>query len=524
MHRVLNSIKNYKEYKDVRSSRLSGMAILYQTGIMLLFMLMAFIVGVVFRTEHLAETNTAIVYLLSVLLIARFTSGYVFGIIASLISAFSFNFFFTEPYYALSIKTPSYIIAFIIMTITAFITSALTAHAKNDYIQARLRETEAKVLYTMTKRLSEASDNDAIAGIALSTISEILHCQAACLCFDESGQVESSMIQQLSPQKQIRRKLDDAAAVMARVEAGGAEFTVGEEFVDWPIRGRDALLGVIRIPAENAAQLKEFQRRMLRSIIENTALAMDRFRAIQDRLKSNEEIAQERYRGNLLRAISHDLRTPLASIMGSADMLRHMSDPADPRYALMENIHHDANWLHALVENILGLTRLQEGRLVLNKQEEAVEEIVGAAVRILGRRAPDREIKVHVPDKLLLVPMDAKLIGQVLVNLLDNAHKHTPMGGEISIHVEKDEENQLARFTIRDEGEGIAAADLPHLFQMFYTAKRKQADAQLGIGLGLAICEAIVIAHGGTIEGRNNHSGTGAQFSFTLPLEVQAHD
>ena len=159
----------------------------------------------------------------------------------------------------------------------------------------------------------------------------------------------------------------------------------------------------------------------------------------------------------------------------------------------------------------------------MNKQMEAVEEVISVAVMAIGKRAPEREIAVHIPDSVMLVPMDAKLIDQVLVNLLDNAVKHTPPEGEISVTVIENKEEEAAVFTVADRGMGIAPVDLSHVFQMFYTTHEKGADSQRGVGLGLAICESIVKAHGGTISAQNRRGG-GAEFTFTLPLEVEKND
>lgn len=257
------------------------------------------------------------------------------------------------------------------------------------------------------------------------------------------------------------------------------------------------------------------------------ALAMDRFRAARQRTKFNEEILRERFRGNLLRSISHDLRTPLAGIIGTSEMLMNMTAKDDRRYHLIAGIHKDANWLHSLVENILSLTRLQDGKPVLIKQKEAAEEVVGAAIRHISRYYPEYEITVQVPDELLLIPMDARLIRQVLINLLDNAVKHTALAKEISVSVTMDQDlhnKRYAMFAVRDRGEGIAASELPHIFQMFYTSRVKHSDAQPGTGLGLPICDAVVKAHGGSITARNRTDGPGAELVFTLPLEVSDHE
>ena len=196
-----------------------------------------------------------------------------------------------------------------------------------------------------------------------------------------------------------------------------------------------------------------------------------------------------------------------------------MTQKDDVRYNLAEGIHKEAKWLHSLVENILNLTRLQDGRLTLSKQTEAVEEVVGSAVSHIQRSCPEREITVSVPDELLLVPMDAKLIEQVLINLLENAVKHTLPEQEISVSVTADKANNYIVFTVADRGEGIDPVDLPNIFQMFYTSGLKHADSQYGIGLGLSICDAIIKAHGGSIEAQNRTEGQGAVFIFKLPME-----
>jgi two-component system sensor histidine kinase KdpD len=486
---------------------------------MLILLFLASGIGYLFRTVGFPETNIVIVYLLAVLLTACRTNSYVYGIIASLIATFSFNYFFTAPKFTFSVEDPSYIITFTIMTITAIVASTLTSHVKQSAIEASEKEAITKALYRLTNHLTDAVDMHDIASIATSIISDIMDCRAACLCFDETGSPEKTFIQQVSPGKQVHRDFADNEEFKHHIEGLRTGYCVGREFYDWLIYGRDNILGVIRIPSEKAVAMTESQTRLLRAMIESIALAMDRFRAAEQRIRYREETVQERYRGNLLRAISHDLRTPLSGIMGTSEMLMDMTNQNDPRYSLAEAIHSDADWLHSLVENILSLTRLQEGRLILNKTAEAAEEVIGGAVRHFEQLFQYREIKTDCPEELLLVPMDAKLIQQVIVNLLDNAIKHTPAEKEISISVFKDEQKNLAVFTIADRGEGIAEADHPNVFQMFYTSKTRRADAKHGIGLGLAICDAIVKAHGGTIKAKNRPDG-GAEFTFTLPLEV----
>lgn len=487
--------------------------------IILAILCAASMIGFAFRECKLPETNIAIVYLLAVLLATLLAPGYVYGFITSVLSAFAFNYLFMEPYFTFTANAPSYIITFIIMTITAFITSSLASHAKINERKAQERESETKALYALTNRLTDATDIHDIAGIATDEISKVICEKAACLCFDEKGIPEKSFIQQGSDQKQIWREVADSDTVLCRIDGLRAGVEIGNEFYDWPICGKETALGIIRIPSEQAQSLSKAQTRLLRSMIESMALAMDRFRSAQQRIRSREEAENERYRSNLLRSISHDLRTPLSGILGATEILSGMTEKDDRRYELIEGISSDAHWLFSLVENVLSLTRLQDGELVINKQQEAVEEVLGGTVGYMSRRYPEYEIEAHAPDELLLAPMDAKLINQVLINLIDNAIKHTEPPGEISITVSRDTQHNQAVFSVRDTGYGIAQSDLPHIFQMFYTSHASPADSRKGIGLGLAICESIIKAHGGTIVARNRTDTTGAEFIFTLPLE-----
>lgn len=474
-------------------------------------------IGWIFRYVGFPETNIVIVYLLSILIITRFTLGYAYGIVASVVATCAFNYFFTKPYYTLSVNDPTYLITFGVMTITAIITSALTSKVKQNALEAQEKESETSALFQLTNRLTDASDIADIASIATHTISGIMNCHAACLCFDESGQPELSFMQQQSANKQIRREMEDTSALKYSIESLRSGYVKSDAFYDWPIYGRESMLGILRIPQESAVSMNEPQKRLLRSMIESTALAMDRFLSAQQQQKSREETVQERYRSNILRAISHDLRTPLSGIMGTSEMLMDMTDKDDTRYPLAQGIHKDADWLHSLVENILSLTRLQDGRLTITKESEAAEEVVGGAVSHIMKRYPEYEITVHVPDEVLMIPMDARLIEQVLINLLENSIKHSSPDYEICVSVSQ--ENNNATFSVADLGCGIAASDLPSIFQMFYTTHSSVADAQRSVGLGLPICEAIIKAHGGKIEGHNRSSGRGSEFTFTLPKE-----
>lgn len=487
-------------------------------AIMLGLLMIATLIGYLFRHIAFPETTIVLTYLLAVLITARYTNGYLFGVIASIISIFAYNFFFTAPYFTFIVNDPSYLVTFTIMMIAALVVSTLTSSVRKNALEAKEKEAETKALYMLTNHLTDANDLHDIAKIAIESLSKILDCDVACLCFNENEQPEASYLQQVQTEQRTR-STENQELIRQEIENHQNSFYMDEEFSNWIIYGHDNVLGIIRIPKLKAQELTDAQTHLLKGMIDSVALAMDRFISAQQRLLYREETVQERYRSNLLRAISHDLRTPLSCIMGTAEMLMDMSKSVDPRFELAKQIHDDADWLHSLVENILSLTRLQDGKMIISKQPEAVEEVIGAAIHLIAQRAPDHEITVKIPSELLLVPMDARLIQQVIINLLDNAVKHTTFDQEIMIEVTQ--ENQQAVFKISDRGEGISKHDLPNIFQMFYTSKTatRMADSKHGIGLGLTICDVIIKAHGGTIQADNRHDGPGAEFIFTLPME-----
>ena len=483
--------------------------------ITLLFLILATLTGYFFSIWNIELVNVVFIYLLAVVLTARFTSGYTFSLIATALSFLLFNWFFTEPYYSLKINDPTYIITIIIMTITALVISALTSKVIASAENAKVKEEEANALYQMTSYLSDAESSEKIASLAVEQISKTFECQAAFVLYDENTKMDTSFIQQKDGNIQIHRELDNPSEFKKTMENLHTEYDFDGEFYNYPIFGRTKMLAVLRIPEAAAKNFSKAKLRLFHSMMESISIALDRFRIIEEQAKSKQQIMQERYRGNLLRAISHDLRTPLSGIMGTSEMLMGMNEEDDIRYSYAKDIFEDANWLHSLVENILNLTKFQEGHLKLNKEYEAVEEVIGAALAIVEKRMKGREINVEVPENILMVAMDARLISQVLVNLLDNAYKHSEEGTSIYIKVVEDKENDLVRFSVEDEGTGIPEDAIPNIFQMFYRVENHEQSKTRGVGIGLTICQSIIEAHGGKIYAENREEG-GARFSFTL--------
>lgn len=506
--------------KVILNSRKSG----FRIFLALAMISLATLIGYSFKVLGFPETNIVIVYLLAIQILVWLSESIPTGIVASIVATLTFNYFFTEPYFTLSVHDSSYIITFIIMTMTSVITSTLTSLVKKNALIAQAKEVETRALYKLTNQLTDAAEMHTIASIVIKTLSDYLVTKVGMVCFDENGIPEHTFIQQTASDVQTRREIEDVERLKYRMEDLRANFNEGEEFHDWPIYGRENILGIIRIPKDASLRVREKHLDFLHSTIESTALAMDRIRVAEQRIKDRDEAIQERYRNMLLRSISHDLRTPLSSIMGTSEMLLDMiSIKSDEQCnILVESIYDDAKWLYSLVENILSLTRLQEGKLVIGKQMEVVEELISSVIERFSVRAFDRDIEVKVPDDPLIVPMDAKLIEQVLLNLLDNAYKHTNPEDEISITVELEPNTQVAKFVITDSGTGILDEDLPYVFELFFTSHRKKSHEKNSLGLGLPICDAIIRAHKGSLTINNRIGSKGVEAIFTLPLEDES--
>lgn len=244
-------------------------------------------------------------------------------------------------------------------------------------------------------------------------------------------------------------------------------------------------------------------------------------RAAAEQKQALDEADREKLRANLLRAVSHDLRTPLTSIIGSSSSFlenyRELSD--EERTELISNIREDSQWLLNMVENLLTVTRINDASSnKVKKSPEVVEEVISEAIQRLRKRLPDIQIRVDMPDHFLMISMDPTLIEQVLINLLENAFIHSGSKAPIDLIIRSDPESIV--FTVRDYGKGIAEERLPYIFEGTQTSS-ENADGHKGIGIGLSICKTIIQAHGGRIAARN-HTGTGgAEFTFTLPKEKE---
>jgi len=306
--------------------------------------------------------------------------------------------------------------------------------------------------------------------------------------------------------------------------AGATTNTLGDsKCLYLSVRIAREVYGVVGISI-NGMPLDAFENSIMLSILGECALALKNEKVSREREEAALLAKNEQLRANLLRSISHDLRTPLTSISGNAGILlaSEESIEKEKRRQLYADIYDDSLWLINLVENLLSVTRIEDGTMKLRRETELLDEVISEALQHIDRHSTEHTIRVKSDGTFILVKVDARLIMQVVINLVDNAIKYTPKGSEIVVET-KLRGSQVA-VCVSDNGDGIPDQAKEHIFDMFYTAGTKIVDSRRSLGLGLALCKSIITAHGGRIT-VSDHLPHGAAFTFTLPTEeVTLHE
>lgn len=477
-----------------------------------------------FYTLGLREANIITVYILGVLLTAIWTNGHLYGALASLLSVVSFNFFFTVPRFTLAANDPDYPVTFLIMLVASVISNTLATRVKKQARQSAQKAYYMELLINSNQKLQQGRDEQEIIQIAAEQVSALLD-RPVLYALAMKGQELSF---QVSPQSEANKQL----SAMTPEEKGVADWVIKNNKhagattntlshahnLYLSVRGNQEVMGVIGVPAKYYPPLEVFEKNLMISILNECGLILERRRLRDEKQKIALETQRERLRSNLLRAISHDLRTPLTSISGNAGVLMEKSIALteEKKQEIYASIYDDSMWLVDLTENLLSITRIENGTMHLQINAELIDDVLREAIAHVDRQAARHHIQVNLEDDLLMAKMDAGLIVQVIINIVNNAIKYTPEGSHICISAEK--EDRMVCIHIADDGPGISDEAKVHLFDMFYTAGIGKADSRRGLGLGLSLCQSIVEAHGGEIFVENNEPH-GAVFSFTLPLE-----
>lgn len=514
--------KSYREKKGIHLSdnlHLSLVDTLKSIGI--LTAVTIFCMGL--QKMGVGDQNIIMIYILSVLIIARTTMGYLYSMVASVLSVYLFNFIFTVPYFKFNAMHRGYPVTVLIMLFAAWITSALTIRVKTQIRISAEREHRTKILYEINKKLLVTWGLDHIIDLTNRYIVKIFD-RSVIFYIEDPESNTVGFVTECQTDKGtgfFNRRAERAVAHWVfknqKPAGAGSDTLMGSKAYYIPIISQGNVLGVIGVSCAKG-KLNQNNQLFLRILASLVAMALERQYLSDEQRKIIIESEKEKMRSNLLRAISHDLRTPLTSILGaSSAILENKGNfDEDTQNKLLVNIKEDSQWLIHMVENLLSVTRINEGTMHVTKSLEAAEEIAAEAVGQIRKRFAGRKISVKVPDEFLLVPMDGTLIIQVLINLIENAVKNSPEDSVIDVNVKT--EGQFAVFEVSDNGKGIPEEEYPYLFESYVPNGKKSSDSSRGMGIGLSICMTIIKAHNGKLEAANKVEG-GAIFRFKLPIE-----
>jgi two-component system sensor histidine kinase KdpD len=468
----------------------------------------------VFGQQQLADV--VMMYLLGVIIVStRF--GYGPSLVAAVLSVVSFEFFFIPPLFSFAVSDLRHSGTFGVMLLVAFVVSHLTKRIHDQADAATRRERSAASLYAISREIGLADSREALLESAARHVRDVFGASVAVFLPGHDGGIEAVLADETF-MLAVDRPADGAASAWHHQRPSGAGTIVlpsaAALFV--PLNGSRGRVGVLGLLASDSARLRDPEEmQLLETFSGLIGSALDRTTLAAEARQATLRAETEQLRNALLSSVSHDLRTPLAVVTGAMSALLDERAPTDEakRRTLIMTAHEEALRLNRLVRNLLDMTRLDAGALKVKKELQPLEEVVGSALNRLDDRLRGRDVGTDIPGDLPLVPFDSVLIEQVLINLIENATKHTPPGTRIDVSARaRDAEVEIE---VADRGPGVDKQNATRVFDKFFRAHEGEGG---GVGLGLTICRGIVSAHVGRIWVEERREG-GASFRFTLPLE-----
>lgn len=521
----VNRLLDTKHREVMHMPSISVLDLLKSAGILILVTL----IGLLFYNFGFTEANIITLYILGVMLISVYTRSSICSFVASIASVLTFNFLFTVPRFTLQAYDSEYPITFLVMFLASLLTGSLASKLKSHAKRSAQVAWRTKLLFETSQNLQRAHTQEEIISVTAKQLLKIFQRDIVVYSIDESGLLEPEIFlvdEAASPQRYTTAKEREVAqwVLSNNKRAGAGTETLPDARCTYlSIRTGERVYGVVGIAASDKP-LDSFESSILLSVLGECALALENQKNVEEKEAAAVLAKNEQLRANLLRSISHDLRTPLTSISGNASNLLSNGPlfDAKTKEQMYADIYDDAMWLINLVENLLSVSRLEQGRMNLHLTTELIDEVVAEALRHINRKRAEYHFHVQSSDDYLLAQMDAKLIVQVLINILDNAMKYTPPGSDIEIGWKQ--EGKFIYISVADNGPGIPDQAKPHIFDMFYSASNQIADSRRSMGLGLALCKSIVNAHGGEIV-VSDHKPHGSIFTFSVPAgEVELHE
>jgi two-component system sensor histidine kinase KdpD len=465
--------------------------------------------------------NTDLVFLTAIVVVAvRF--GLWPSLFASIASALCYNFFFTEPYHTFSIADPRNVVAVLFFTIVAIIVSNVAARARMLAVAALARARTTESLYSFSRKLSGVGTLDDVLWATAYQMAAMLKLRVVLLLPEN----ETIAVKAGYPPEDVLDQADIAAAKWAwehnRPAGRGSDTLPGAKRLFLPMRTDRGAIGVVGLDSDKSGPLlTPDQRRLLDALIDQAALAIERVHLVHDLDQAERREEADRLRSALLTSISHDLKTPLAAILGAAGTLKGFSGELNDhgKADLIATIVEESERLNRFIANLLDMTKLEAGAIKPNTALHDVGEIVGTALERANKVLAKHEVEVDLAPDLPMLDLDPVLFEQVLFNLLDNAGKYAPP--DTTVLIESWRENDIVKLQVSDQGSGIAPDEMDRIFEKFHRTQ-KEDHVRAGTGLGLAISRGFVEAMGGTLAAANRQDRSGAVFTITLPVPTPA--
>lgn len=460
---------------------------------------LATIVTELMQYIHIGDQNLMLIYIFFILLVARTTSGYFWSSLASILSVLSFNWFFVEPLYSLTVYKQGYPITLLIMCLVAILISNLMVRLKKQAESSMEKEHQMELLYELNKQYVLADNRNQILDISATYLSRLLEREV--ILFDSQAKVES--VHCISGKPSILSTKDEAAVAFwtakNQKEAGnGTDTLIGAKGFYLPIIASGRTLAVLGIERNAGLDLENNQLNYLKLVLTQLAVILEQTELKNEKERVEMENEREKVRSNLLRAVSHDLRTPLTVISGIAETLGNSADLKETtRQKLLADIQDESQWLIRMVENLLSITRINMDTMKVNKTAEPIEEIIEAVYQHLKKVYPEGQVEISLPSEVTFIQADPILIEQALFNIVENAFRHGEEKQPVKLTVYQ--KNDQTVFEIENDGE-IPLKQFEKIQTNLSSTSEVPVDSKNGLGIGLSIVKTIIHAHNGKME------------------------
>ncbi|MDT2403089.1 sensor histidine kinase KdpD [Enterococcus avium] len=460
---------------------------------------LATIVTELMQYIHIGDQNLMLIYIFFILLVARTTSGYFWSSLASILSVLSFNWFFVEPLYSLTVYKQGYPITLLIMCLVAILISNLMVRLKKQAENSMEKEHQMELLYELNKQYVLADNRNQILDISATYLSRLLEREV--ILFDSQAKVES--VHCISGKPSILSTKDEAAVAFwtakNQKEAGnGTDTLIGAKGFYLPFIASGRTLAVLGIERNAGLDLENNQLNYLKLVLTQLAVILEQTELKNEKERVEMENEREKVRSNLLRAVSHDLRTPLTVISGIAETLSNSADLKETtRQKLLADIQDESQWLIRMVENLLSITRINMDTMKVNKTAEPIEEIIEAVYQHLKKVYPEGQVEISLPSEVTFIQADPILIEQALFNIVENAFRHGEEKQPVKLTVYQ--KNDQTVFEIENDGE-IPLKQFEKIQTNLSSTSEVPVDSKNGLGIGLSIVKTIIHAHNGKME------------------------